>query len=160
MQTRVVYPARPVPLPPQTRKSPPVLSASHPSRSFSKEPHQATKEETTKSPSCTCPFFLAAMSESRNLRQMGHIWQMFRCSAFQLIKCLCGTLFPRAGEIGGWTIRCWPGPLLAHWCLAWSLGAVRACSTVCSCHYQYLAGVLPGPSPVRAKREGAAPSWR
>lgn len=41
---------------------------------------------------------------------MGRIWQMFRCAAFQLMKFLCGTLFPRAGKIGEWTIRCWRGP--------------------------------------------------
>lgn len=42
--------------------------------------------------------------------QMGHVWQMFWHTAFQLMKFLCGTLFPRVGEIGGWTIKCWRSP--------------------------------------------------
>lgn len=39
-----------------------------------------------------------------------HWANMFRRAAFQLMKFLCGTRFPRAGETGGWTIRGWRGP--------------------------------------------------
>lgn len=88
--------------PPQTRKPLPVLSGKVAlSGNFSMEPDQPRKEKMMKSSACQRPFFLATTSESIDLRQMGHTWQMFRRAAFQLRKFLCGTLFPRVGEIRG-----------------------------------------------------------
>lgn len=82
--------------------------------------------------------------QAPDLPRMASIGQMFRRSAFQLMKFLCGTRFPRAGEIGGRTIRGWHGP---SGCLLRASEGCQSLRRVGSRRYQQPAE--PGRRPAR-----------
>lgn len=71
----------PVPLRPQTRKSPPVPQASLLLQKLQFETHQPGEEEKLKRPACKCPFLPAATSANPDLHRMGRIGQI--CSGAQ-----------------------------------------------------------------------------
>ena len=89
--------------------------------------------------------------QAPDLPRMARIGQMFRRAAFQLMKFLCGTRFPRAGEIGGRTIRGWHGP---SGCLPRASEGCQSLRRVGSRRYLQLAE--PGPRAPPARPRGWA----